>query len=145
MIKIDYPTYLPKIKTERDKEFIFDAIRKQWIMLTPEEWVRQNFLQYLLVVKKYPASLIAVEKEIKLGDVFKRFDIVVYDSATKPWMVIECKEMNITLDEKVLNQVLNYNITLNVPYIIITNGTFSYGFLAENNQLNELTRMPDFV
>ena len=145
MIKIDYPTYLPKIKIERDKEFIFDAIRKQWIMLTPEEWVRQNFLQYLLVVKKYPASLIAVEKEIKLGDVFKRFDIVVYDSATKPWMVIECKEMNITLDEKVLNQVLNYNITLNVPYIIITNGTFSYGFLAENNQLNELTRMPDFV
>ena len=145
MIKIEYPTYLPKIKVEGGKEFIFDSIRKQWIMLTPEEWVRQNFLQYLLVVKNYPASLIAVEKEIKLGEVFKRFDIVVYDSATKPWMVIECKEMNIALDEKVLNQVLNYNITLNVPYIVITNGTFSYAFLAENNQLNELKKLPNFV
>ncbi|MEI8059780.1 MAG: type I restriction enzyme HsdR N-terminal domain-containing protein, partial [Ferruginibacter sp.] len=74
MIKIDYPLYQPKIKKEKDKEFIFDEVRKRWIILTPEEWVRQNFLQYLIVVKKYPAVLIAVEKEISLGDLKKRFD-----------------------------------------------------------------------
>ena len=66
MIKIEYPSYQPKIKSQQGKEFIYDEIRKQWIILSPEEWVRQNFLQYLIQVKKYPATLIAVEKEIKL-------------------------------------------------------------------------------
>ena len=98
MIKIEYPSYQPKIKKEAGKEFIFDEVRKHWILLTPEEWVRQNFLQYLILIKKYPSSLIAVEKEIFLGDVKKRFDIVVYDKNTKPWMLIECKEMNVTLN-----------------------------------------------
>lgn len=71
MIKIEYPSYQPKIKNQLGKEYIYDEIRKQWIMLTPEEWVRQNFLQYLIQVKKYPATLIAVEKEIQLGDLAK--------------------------------------------------------------------------
>ena len=68
MIKIEYPSYQPKIKTLSGKEFIFDDVRKQWIKLTPEEWVRQNFLQYLMLIKKYPSSLMAIEKEIFLGD-----------------------------------------------------------------------------
>ena len=68
MIKINYPKYQPKIKNENDKEFIFDEVRKRWVILTPEEWVRQNFLQYLIYIKKYAATLIAIEKEIKLGD-----------------------------------------------------------------------------
>ena len=95
MIKIEYPAYEPKIKKEADKESIFDEVRKQWVVLTPEEWVRQNFLQYLIQVKKYPASLIAVEKEILLGDIKKRFDIVVYDKNHQPLMIIECKEMSV--------------------------------------------------
>ena len=93
MIKIEYPPYQPEIKKEQDKEFIFDAFRKRWILLTPEEWVRQNFLQYLVRVKNYPASLIAVEKELRLGEMKKRFDIVVYDAGSRPWMLVECKEM----------------------------------------------------
>ncbi|HQW94117.1 MAG TPA: type I restriction enzyme HsdR N-terminal domain-containing protein, partial [Ferruginibacter sp.] len=100
MIKIEYPPYQPKIKKDpafngrqADREFIFDEFRKRWVVLTPEEWVRQNFLQYLTQVKKYPASLIAVEKEIKTGELKNRFDIVVYDGNTKPWMMVECKEM----------------------------------------------------
>ena len=97
MIKIEYPIYQPKIRNQQHKEFIFDEIRRQWIILTPEEWVRQNFLQYLIRVKKYPASLIAVEKEIHLNDLMKRFDIVVYDRNTHPWMIIECKEMEVAL------------------------------------------------
>ena len=144
MIKIEYPEYQPKIKIQQDKEFIFDEIRKQWIMLTREEWVRQNFLQYLIQVKKYPASLIAVEKEIQLGELTKRFDIVVYDRNTKPWMIIECKEMNVALTEPVLNQALRYNITLNVPFIVITNGSHCYGFSGNSGKLVQLSTLPEF-
>ena len=144
MIKIAYPPYQHKIKKELDKELIFDEIRKQWMLLTPEEWVRQNFLQYLIQVKNYPASLIAVEKEIFLGDVKKRFDVVVYDKNTKPWMLIECKEMNVPLNNAVLSQVLRYNINLRVPYIVITNGSYCYAFINTNNKLQELNELPEF-
>jgi hypothetical protein len=142
MTKIEYPPYQPTIKKEEDKEIIFDPLRKRWVVLTPEEWVRQNFLQYIIHVKKYPASLIAVEKEISLGELKKRFDIVVYDKNSKPWMIIECKEMNVTLDKKVLDQVLRYNVILQVPYLIITNGSHCHAFLNENGQLTELSELP---
>ncbi len=143
MIKINYPPYQPKIKTEKDKEFIFDEVRKRWIVLTPEEWVRQNFLQYLIHVKKYPASLIAIEKEIKLGDLKKRFDIVVYDTHSKPWMIIECKEMKVDLTKQVLQQVLRYNITMQVPFLVITNGSHCMAFECLNNQLKDLNELPE--
>ncbi len=145
MIKIEYPLYQPKIKTKNQQEFIFDEVRKRWVILTPEEWVRQNFLQYFIQQKKYPASLISVEKEIALGELRKRYDIVVYDKNGLPWMVVECKGMEITLDRKVLDQALRYNITLNVPFIIITNGAYCYAFESRNNQLEELLSLPDWV
>jgi hypothetical protein len=145
MIKIEYPSYQPKIKSQHGKEFIYDEIRKQWIILKPEEWVRQNFLQYLIQVKKYPATLIAVEKEIKLGELAKRFDIVVYDKNTQPWIIIECKEMGVALNEQVLDQALRYNITLQVPYIVITNGTYCFGFSAKAGMLEELKNLPEFI
>ena len=144
MIKIEYPAYQPKIKKQQSTEFIFDGFRKQWVILTPEEWVRQNFLQYLVLVKKYPAALMAVEKEIRLGELIKRFDIVVYDRNTQPWMMVECKEMKVALNEQVLNQALRYNITLQVPYIVITNGSHCCGFATQDGKLVELTELPDF-
>ncbi len=143
MIKIEYPLYQPKIKEEAGKEFIFDEFRKRWIVLTPEEWVRQNFLQYLTQTKKYPASLIAIEKEIKLGELKKRFDIVVYDSDTKPWMIVECKEMNVVLDKSVLDQVLRYNTTLNVPYLVITNGSYCMALHLTENLMQTMDALPD--
>lgn len=143
MIKIEYPPYQPKIKEEHAKEFIFDEFRKRWVLLTQEEWVRQNFLQYLTRVKRYPASLIAIEKEIKLGELKKRFDIVVYDKSTKPWMIVECKEMNVALDKSVLDQVLRYNISLNVPYLVITNGSYCMVLQLNDNQILELDSFPD--
>ena len=142
MIKIDYPPYQPKIKEEKSKEFIFDEFRKRWVLLTPEEWVRQNFLQYLTLIKKYPASLIAIEKEIKLGELKKRFDIVVYDADTKPWMIIECKEMNVQLDKAVLDQALRYNISLKVPYLVITNGSYCMAFEVKENAMAALNSLP---
>jgi hypothetical protein len=144
MIKIDYPRYQPKIKKERSVEFIFDEMRKRWVVLTPEEWVRQNFLQYLTKIKSYPASLIAIEKEIALGELKKRFDIVVYDKNSKPWMIVECKEMNVSLDRSVLDQVLRYNIPMQVPYLVITNGSHCFAFENKDGQLVELSELPSF-
>ena len=142
MIKIDYPPYQPKIKKEAGNELIFDEVRKRWVSLTNEEWVRQNFLQYLVKVKTYPSSLMAVEKEIALGELKKRFDIVVYDNNSKPWMIIECKEMNVPLDQQVLDQVLRYNIPMQVPYLVITNGTYCFAFENKTGQLVELNELP---
>ena len=144
MIKIAYPAYQPKLKTALNKEFIFDDVRKLWVMLTPEEWVRQNFLQYLVQVKKYPSSLIAVEKEIFLNNLKKRFDIVVYDKHTRPWMLVECKEMKVALNKVVLHQALRYNIYLHAPYLVITNGAYCYAFTRINKELQELEELPEF-
>ena len=142
MIKINYPPYQPKIKTTAGKEFIFDNVRKRWVIFTPEEWVRQNFLKYLVVIKNYPAALIAVEKLIKLGDLKKRFDIVLYDNNHHPWMIVECKEMSVALDTKVLDQVLRYNVTLQVPYLVITNGSYCYAFEIADGQMKAIDGLP---
>ena len=143
MISIQYPPFDFRIKKEDDKEWIFDEFRKQWVRLTPEEWVRQNMLQYLVQVKKYPASLIAVEKEISVGEMKKRFDILVYKDSV-PWMIIECKEMNVSIDESVLKQVLNYNTRLQTAYVVITNGTSVYGFVLQNGTMQQIWELPDF-
>ncbi|MBS1511413.1 MAG: type I restriction enzyme HsdR N-terminal domain-containing protein [Bacteroidetes bacterium] len=142
MIKIDYPSFNFRIQNQEGRETIFDPFRKIWVALTPEEWVRQNFLQYLVQVKQYPAALIAVEKQIKLGDINKRFDIVVYNTASQPWMIIECKEMNTPLNQSVLNQVLTYNITMQVPYLVITNGSYCMAFQCAENELRQLGEIP---
>src|SRR6478672_9150530 len=118
MIKIEYPDYQFNTKNEHGIEFIFDAFRKKWLTLTPEEWVRQNILQYLTQVKRYPSSLIAIEKEFFLGELKKRCDIVVYSRNAVPWMIIECKEMNIPLSNKVLEQLLRYHIAIQAKYLV---------------------------
>lgn len=142
MLNINYPEPGFRIKEEDGKEFIFDSLRKKWIVLTPEEWVRQNFVQYLLQVKKYPASLIAIEKEIKLGELKKRFDILVYDKKHQPWMMIECKAAVIKLDEKVLEQVLRYNISVPVKYLIVTNGSQCLVWIRHIGKLDLITEIP---
>lgn len=140
MIVIKYPEPEFRLKKESSVELIFDLLRKKWIVLTPEEWVRQNFIQYLLQVKGYSAALIAVEKEIQLGELKKRFDILVYDRQHKPWMMIECKSTDVKLDESVLEQALRYNAALPVAYIVITNGNNTY---AWQKQLNGLVIIDD--
>lgn len=142
MVVINYPEPDFRIKKEGGKEFIFDALRKKWLLLTPEEWVRQNFVQYLLQVKNYASSLIAVEKEIKLGELKKRFDILVYTNNHQPWMMIECKAAEIKLDEKVLEQILRYNISLPVEYMVITNGEMTYAWQRKKNRLDLIDEIP---
>ncbi|SEP38608.1 Type I restriction enzyme R protein N terminus (HSDR_N) [Niastella yeongjuensis] len=144
MIRIEYPLFPFRMKREEGKEFIFDECRKQWIRLTSEEWVRQNFLQYLLQVKKYPAALIAVEKEIRLGELKKRFDILIYNAQHQPWLMVECKAMEVPLMDDVLHQVLRYNIAVPVPYLVITNGAASFAYIRKNNQLQMLEDLPEY-
>jgi len=145
MISIVFPPPTFRIKKEKGKEFLFDGLRKKWLLLTPEEWVRQNFVQYLIQIKKYPATLLALEKEIKLGDLKKRFDILVYNKAHKPWMMIECKAPEVSLDDAVLQQVLRYNISIPVEFIIITNGGLTFGWQRMGNNLQLLEALPVFV
>ncbi len=144
MLTIDYPKNDFRIKREEGKDFIFDELRKQWLRLTPEEWVRQNFIQYLVQVKQYPASLIAQEKKIVLGELVKRFDILVYNPQIEPWMMVECKASTIPLQQHILDQVLRYNIAVPVNYLIITNGSQTAGFRKEGAKLVELTELPAF-
>ena len=144
MIQINYPKHDFRFKKEDEKEFIFDEVRKQWLRLTPEEWVRQNFLQYLIITKKYPATLIAIEKEIKLGELKKRCDIVVYKN-DKPWMIVECKEMNAVLNESPLEQILRYNMVMKVDYLIITNGKDIHAWNIADGIANEINSIPDFI
>jgi hypothetical protein len=145
MIKIYYPQYPFKIKEEpAGKEFIFDELRKQWVRLTPEEWVRQNFIQYLIQVKKYPSSYIALEKRIKLGELNKRFDLLVFNSAAKPWMMIECKASSIALDKSVIWQILHYNIAVPVKYLIITNGEQCFGYRKGLMDFEEMPVLPGY-
>jgi hypothetical protein len=138
MIKIYYPGYPFKIKEEEaGKEFIFDELRKLWVRLTEEEWVRQNFIQYLLQVKQYPASYIAVERKMKLGELSKRFDLLVFDK-------IECKAMHRALDKVVLWQALHYNIAIPVKYLVVTNGQHCYGYVKGLIDFEEIPVLPAY-
>ena len=142
MIQIVYPDIKPAIKTENGKEYIFCIIRKRWFLITPEEWVRQNFLLYLINVLKHPASLIAVEKQLIFAEVKKRFDIVVYRNSL-PFMIVECKEMNVPLSAQTLRQVLNYNANIQAEIMVVTNGIYCAGFHKKDNKFIEINELPE--
>lgn len=144
MLVIHYPEPAFRLKKEAGKDFIFDPLRKKWLLLTPEEWVRQNFVQYLVQVKNYPASLVAMEKAIQLGELTKRFDILVYDRNHLPWMMIECKASSVQLNEAVLHQVLRYHISVPAGFLIVTNGEFTYGWQKIENNLQLISELPEW-
>ena len=110
-----------RISHKEGKEFVYDIIRKKDVVLTPEEWVRQQIIHYLIDTLNYPASLFSVEKQITIGTLRKRYDIVIYQQ-DKPWMIIECKEENEKLDKNALQQILAYNTELKVSFLVLTNG-----------------------
>lgn len=142
MVFINYPEPKFRMKEENGQRFIFDPIRKIWLLLTEEEWVRQNFVSYLIREMQYPATMIALEKELLLHTLKKRFDVLVYNETFQPWMLVECKAPEIQLSEEVLQQVLRYNITLPVNYLVITNGHQTIAWQKNENGLIELNEMP---
>jgi len=143
MIKIIFPKQEVRVRQRAGANEIFDTIRKKWVHFSPEEWVRQHMISYLLS-KNYPASLIAIEKKIKLGELTKRCDIVVYARNNKPFMIIECKEMKVALSEKTLEQILRYHSVLPATYLMITNGVHCFGFEKMNGQFYEIDEFPEY-
>lgn len=143
VIKLSYPSKKPSIKSENGKEFILCAARKKWVVLTPEEWVRQNFILYLAEVMNYPVSLMAVEKQLILGDLNKRFDIVVYKN-DKPWMLVECKEMNVPVTQRTFQQLLRYNISMQAAVFVLTNGVACFAFEKRGVSIIPLEAIPVF-
>ncbi len=123
---LNLPNFNFKIKTEANKQLIFDTIRKKYVVLTPEEWVRQNFIRFLVEEKQYPASLIAVEKKVDVNLLPQRSDIVLYNRQLKPVIIVECKATNVKITQAVFNQIARYNMTLRVPFLVVTNGLKHY-------------------
>ena len=142
MIRLKYPEPGFRTKIDADRRYIFDQIRKTWLLLTEEEWVRQNFINFLVKGLEYPSAFIALEKEIQLYELKKRFDILVYDRNHQPWMMIECKGADIVLNEDVLQQVLRYNVSVPVKFIIITNGKQTIGWEKSEGRLRLIEEMP---
>jgi hypothetical protein len=145
MINVQYPEPQFRIKKKGEKQYIFDVIRKKWLVLTSEEWVRQNFISFLVSTVNCPLSFLALEKEFELNGLKKRFDILIYDKGHQPWMLVECKEPNVPLSEEVLQQVLRYNISTPATYIVITNGEHTIGWRKNGEHLQLLEELPDWT
>jgi hypothetical protein len=144
MLKIAFDKYPFKIETRNGVQYIFDIVRKRWVILSPEEWVRQNFLQHLVLQMNYPAKLIAVEKEFFVGDLSKRGDLVIYNRNGQPWMIVECKHMKEALGSKIIKQILVYHQSLSAKYLVITNGSYTAGFVKQNNMFEPIETLPLF-
>ena len=126
MRKLNLPEYQLNTRIIGNKNEIFDSIRKRYVILTPEEWVRQNFIRFLINEKEYPPSLFAVEKGLKVNNMFRRTDIVLYNSKAEPQMIVECKAPDVKISQATFDQAAQYNISLNVNYLTITNGLQHY-------------------
>ncbi|WP_299886244.1 type I restriction enzyme HsdR N-terminal domain-containing protein [uncultured Lacinutrix sp.] len=146
MQKLNFPTYSFRFKNSENKVSIFDAIRKKFVVLQPEEWVRQHCVNYLIEEKKYPKSLINVEKELKINDLKKRYDIVIYNPDGSIHLIVECKSPKIKINQATFDQVARYNLALNASYLMVTNGLNHYycvmDFKAE--QYNFLQDIPEY-
>jgi len=126
MQELNFPKFLFRFKNSENKISIFDEIRKKFVILQPEEWVRQHCVQYLIQNKGFPKSLINVEKELKINNLKKRYDIVVFNSDGNIHLVVECKSAKININQKVFDQIARYNLALNATYLMVTNGINHY-------------------
>jgi hypothetical protein len=135
MQPLNLPTYPFKIKSSENKYFIFDIVRKKYMVLTPEEWVRQHMIHYLITAKNYPISLIAVEKKVTVNKLTKRTDILVFNTKGTPHIIVECKAPSIKITQDAFDQIARYNLKLEANYLIVTNGlTHFYSFMDLKNE-----------
>lgn len=144
--KLNFPESSLKIKYDNLKPFVFDSIRKKWLVLTPEEWVRQHLINYLIIHKNYPASLISLEAGLKYNTLSKRTDVLVYNKSGKPFLIIECKAPKISIDQKVIEQIGVYNKTKDATYLCVTNGLkhYCWSYNEIENKFIFLQEIPDF-
>lgn len=126
MIELNLPSYSFKVKSKENKALIFDIVRKKYVVLTPEEWVRQNFVHYLHFNKHYPLSIVAIEKQFELYQVKKRFDILIFNAQAKPDIIIECKAPSVEITQESFDQIARYNLNFKANYLVVTNGLQHY-------------------
>ncbi len=146
MQKLNLPEYAFRIKKEGEKQYIFDSIRKKFIVLTPEEWVRQNFIQYLKKQKKYPENLMAVEKQIIVNGKQRRFDLLIYLRNGQPHLIAEFKAPNVKITQDAFDQVVRYNMALRVERVIVSNGLQHFACEIDyvKNSFTYLPEIPEF-
>jgi hypothetical protein len=144
--KLNFPTFTFRFKNSENKVAIFDEIRKKFIILTPEEWVRQHVVQFLFQEKNYPKSYINVEKLIKINDLNKRYDIVVYQPNGELFLLIECKAPEVKIAQQTFDQIARYNLVLKAKYLMVTNGLNHYFCQMdfENEKYVFLKELPEF-
>ncbi|CCZ80559.1 type I restriction enzyme HsdR N-terminal domain-containing protein [Odoribacter laneus] len=142
---LSLPAFEYKVKKQEKGLYIYDIIRKKYVLLTPEEWVRQHFIHYLIHYKNYAPALVAIEREIDVYGLKKRFDIVCYDRQGKPYLIVECKAASVPLSQQVFDQVFGYNLTLAARYVVVTNGRVHLcGYTNEERIFCFLEDIPDF-
>jgi hypothetical protein len=124
--ELNLPQYSFKITGKEGNEMIFDSVRRKYVKLTPEEWVRQNFVQYLVNEGKYPGGLIGVEVMFRFNTLKRRVDILVHNRSGQPVMIVECKSPETKINDKVFDQIVCYNMGFRVPFIVVTNGIDHY-------------------
>ncbi len=146
MQKLNLPEYSFRIKTSQGKSFIFDALRKKFVRLTPEEWVRQNFVQFLLTEKMYSPALITVEAAVKVNNNPQRADLVVFDRLGNPVLVVEFKAPEVKISQQTFDQIVRYNMQLKVRFLIVSNGMEHYccSINYAENSYAYLPEIPDF-
>ncbi|MCB0475937.1 MAG: type I restriction enzyme HsdR N-terminal domain-containing protein [Flavobacteriaceae bacterium] len=122
MTALNLPKADLRIKNSENKQFIFDIIRKKYVVLTPEEWVRQHIVHFLITHKKYPISLIAVERQLTINNLKKRFDILIFNSKGVPEIIIECKSPRVKITQESFDQIARYNLSLDANLLMVSNG-----------------------
>ena len=134
------------MKSEEEKTYIFDVVRKKYLLLTPEEWVRQNFIHYLNKEKKYPLGLMGVEQMVKYNSLKTRADIVMYNTEGKANIIVECKAPDVKIKQDTFNQIAKYNSQLKVKYLLVTNGMNHYCCKMdyESNRITFLEEIPSY-
>ncbi len=136
---LNLPHFEPKLRRSEDKLWILDLVRKKHLVLTPEEWVRQHWINFLISHQNFPKGLIALERELKYNQLKKRTDLVVWDNFGKPYLLVECKAPNIVLSQKTMEQACLYHQEIKSPYLIISNGN-QHIFMAYNSQTNQFNQ-----
>ena len=145
MISLVFPPLNARTRPSVQGEHIFDPFRRRWVALTPEEWVRQNMLNYLVVCCGVPPALLAVERQIPVGERQRRFDIVAYNRHMQPWLLVECKALSVPLSSQTLSQVLGYVSALPSTYICVTNGQATYAWQLKDGAALPLEALPIFA
>lgn len=146
MQQLNLPEYDFKVKRELNKEYIFDVIRKKYLVLTPEEWVRQHVVSFLINHKKFPKSLIVIEKGLVFNEMQKRADVLIYNKQLQPLFMVECKAPHIKITEATFEQIARYNMVFKVPYLLVTNGMNHYCCKIDfkNESYTFLEDIPDY-